>query len=374
MSVSFICPLCRRRDTKRRWMLKRRPGLLRCSNPSCEGRFTTKPFPILHHEPGKLFERMSDTHYHVSLSALGLILRTLPRDSTMLHVMRKRSRAIWHNYHDLLSESYCPDFVHPAPFALRALSMLERAQLKPGAKALVAGSGPGRASYELALMLRKNIQPETKPNPDAKSELSNAPSPESTLPVFYPEVFALDVDPAMHQLFQAFSKGTVPVLLRASNDNWHSPEPLELPRALRHVSDLIHPVCGDLLAPPFPDESFDLIVAFNVLERVHDPLALLYIFQDMLAPGGFLLLSSSFAWRKDMAPDKTLHAAVPHLRLDNSELIQKLLAGKLITKPSLSFHQIAVMEPVPNFQRVHDALLHTYMAHVSLWQKPRTSS
>lgn len=364
MPVSFVCPLCRRErpNGEKSWNLRKRRSTLRCTNPACDGRYTQVPFPIVHVSPGRSFERMVHIPEGVPLTALGMMLRTLPEKSPLLDMLRRRSTHVWTHFHDLLPESYRPDFIHPAPFPLRALEMLDEAEIKPGAKALVVGAGPGREALEVALRLRRISEAQT----------ANPGFEDTTIQHFYPEVYALDLDPCNLDLFQKISRGPAEVILRASTDVWHSPEELSLPRALRAVSDLVHPVCGDALSPPFAAESFDLIVSLNLLDKVSEPLSMLAQMQRLLKPGGHLLLSSAFAWNHQRTPqDARFAAAIPHARRPDTELLQDILSGRLQVGVRFDLHTVAVRPSMPWPVRIHDTLFHMHMTHVSLWKRPK---
>jgi SAM-dependent methyltransferase len=53
---------------------------------------------------------------------------------------------------------------------------------------------------------------------------------------------------------------------------------------------------GDLLALPFPDDSFDGVVLTEVLEHCEDPKAAMAEVFRVLRPGGLLLVTSPFIW------------------------------------------------------------------------------
>lgn len=57
--------------------------------------------------------------------------------------------------------------------------------------------------------------------------------------------------------------------------------------------------CADCLSLPFPDDSFEAIVSFETLEHLEDHDGLMREFRRVLAPAGFLLLSS---------PDKAVYS------------------------------------------------------------------
>ena len=364
MSQVFLCPLCRRDlpNRSRAWPLQARGPILRCTNPGCDGRFAADPFPIIHAAPGIAFERMIQPPAAVPLEALGMMLRSLPPDSHLLHALEQRSKHLWAQFHDLLPDLYRPDFVHPAPFTLRALGLLDHASLHPGAQALVVGAGPGRAAFELAWRLTR------------LGDLLS-PAHENTAKHSYPTVYALDLDPSLLLLLRALSKGPLDLLLRASPDGWHSPQRVELHDNLRRCADLIQPVCADILAPPFDAASFDLVVCLNLLERTAAPLDLLLHLQRLLKPGGLLLLSSAFAWDDKLTPrDARLSALVPHARRPDVELLQELLSGRLGVGARFDLYSVAVMNPTPSFQRHHDTSLSANLSYVSLWRRPTNSA
>lgn len=56
-------------------------------------------------------------------------------------------------------------------------------------------------------------------------------------------------------------------------------------------------LCADALDPPLVPESFQRVVAFNLLDAVRKPRQLLHVLDGLCAPGGELLLSSPYAWQ-----------------------------------------------------------------------------
>ncbi|MFN2547396.1 MAG: methyltransferase domain-containing protein [Myxococcales bacterium] len=61
-------------------------------------------------------------------------------------------------------------------------------------------------------------------------------------------------------------------------------------------------VCGDALDPPFAPEQFQRVVAFNVLDSVRSPRALLHHIHQLATPRAEILLASPYAWRDDVVP------------------------------------------------------------------------
>ena len=59
---------------------------------------------------------------------------------------------------------------------------------------------------------------------------------------------------------------------------------------------------GSALALPFPDLSFDTVLALNLVDRVPDPHAALDELARVVRPGGPLLITSPFTWLDDFTP------------------------------------------------------------------------
>lgn len=354
--MQLVCPLCRGtyNGAFRYWSLRVQPGLLRCTNPTCVGRYATEPFPIVLREPGAVVDRLLDLPDPLSLSALAMQLQSLPEDSLLLDILSRRSTYLWSHFHDLLPETYRPDFVHPAPFAIRALALLDQIELHPRMRVLVAGCSVGREALEMAYRLGKVM------------EESGAASAEVGRPVV-----AADIDPAVLRVLMTLqAEGRTRVMLRASVDGWHSPDELMLPEGLRRWSGLVQPLCCDLLDPPFAAEDFDLIIGLNVLDNVTDPLLLLGQFNALLKPGGHLLLATPFAWRADITPRANRPAAaVRHARRTEQELLQEILTGRVKLSADFKFTATAMIPRSLWSLRIHDTHYQSFMPMIALWQK-----
>lgn len=362
MPVSIVCPLCRgQHDGKyRSWRFVQRPGLLRCSNPSCEGRFLREPFPVVLREPGKALLRLLDMPSGIPLSALGMMLATMDEDSPLLDILRTRSTAGWASFHDYFGNQWLPEGAHPAPYAQRALTVLDGIELPVDCKALVAGCGPGREPLELITRLMSKGE-----DPDAEVV--------ETLPFNYPTVVALDKDPAMLKMLTEMVDPQAdghPILLQASADGWHTPVEVALPRALKRASDLIQVVCADAVDPPFAPKVFNLVVAIDLLESVAEPVRLLRVLDRLLMPGGLLLLGTSFSWDPKVTPrSNRLAAAVPHVRRPDKILLKELMTGKVRADLKLNYESVAIIDPLPRVHRVTDRFSTHAEGHVSLWRK-----
>lgn len=62
-------------------------------------------------------------------------------------------------------------------------------------------------------------------------------------------------------------------------------------------------VCADALDPPFAPGGFDRLVAFNLLDNVPSPRALLHHLHQLTAEGGEILVSSPYSWRDGIVDD-----------------------------------------------------------------------
>jgi SAM-dependent methyltransferase len=66
-------------------------------------------------------------------------------------------------------------------------------------------------------------------------------------------------------------------------------------------------VCADALDPPFVPGSFQRVAAFNLLDNVSSPRALLHHMHQLCEEGGEILLSTPYAWRDGIvAPEERL--------------------------------------------------------------------
>ncbi len=311
-------------------------------------------------QPGDALSRLLEMPAGIPLPALGMMLATLEPDSPLLDVLGAQSTWGWSHYHDYLGNQWLPDGAHPAPFAQRALAILDEAELPEDCTALVAGCGPGREALELVTRLMRREEDE----PDAANE---------TMPFNYPTVVALDNDAAqLRMLAQMVDPQTDshPFLLRASADRWHTPVDVSLPRALKRASDLIQIVCADALDPPFAPGIFGLVVAVDLLESLSEPLRLLRVLDRLLAPGGLLLITSSFCWDAAVTPRANrLAAAVPHVRRPDKLLIKDMLGGKVCPDLKLDYDAVAIIDPLPRVVRIHDRYNQQTQSFVSLWRK-----
>lgn len=75
-------------------------------------------------------------------------------------------------------------------------------------------------------------------------------------------------------------------------------QPAEISPGGRLVADeRVTWLCADALDPPLVPESYQRVVALNLLDAVRKPRQLLSVLDGLCAPGGELLLSSPYAWQ-----------------------------------------------------------------------------
>lgn len=98
----------------------------------------------------------------------------------------------------------------------------------------------------------------------------------------------------------------------------------------------------DLMAAPFPDECFDLVIANHVLEHVADDLIALREVTRILAPGGCAILQTPFAallqstWSDPgvQTPSARLHAfgQEDHVRLYGRDIFARFTSAGLLDR------------------------------------------
>ena len=63
-------------------------------------------------------------------------------------------------------------------------------------------------------------------------------------------------------------------------------------------------VCADALDPPLVPQSFDCVVAVNLLDAVLSPPQLIAVADGLCAPGGEVILASPYAWQSGIVADE----------------------------------------------------------------------
>ncbi len=118
---------------------------------------------------------------------------------------------------------------------------------------------------------------------------------------------------------------TVFPLERLEGRSFRSAPPIQFARL-----DNVVAVVGDALDPPVQAECADVVVALNLLDCVHDPVALLGQLDAITAPGGLLIVSSPFAWQDSITPPERQLATLEPL----SEVAGWPSAGKPLNELS----------------------------------------
>jgi len=111
----------------------------------------------------------------------------------------------------------------------------------------------------------------------------------------------------------------------------------------------------DLLAIPFDDSNFDLVIANHVLEHVDDDLAALREITRVLAPGGHAILQTPYAaslettWsdRGVHTPAARLHAfgQEDHVRLFGSDIFRRFASAGLLDLTRTHDDALAAVDP-----------------------------
>jgi SAM-dependent methyltransferase len=63
-------------------------------------------------------------------------------------------------------------------------------------------------------------------------------------------------------------------------------------------------VCADAMDPPLVPQSYDRVVAVNLLDVVPHPLQIVAVADGLCAPGGEVILASPYAWPSDVVADE----------------------------------------------------------------------
>jgi SAM-dependent methyltransferase len=90
----------------------------------------------------------------------------------------------------------------------------------------------------------------------------------------------------------------------------------------RYASDRVAFLEGDLLALPFPDDRFDVVCAFEVIEHVAEPARFLDEARRVLRPGAVFVVSTPRVDRTNWHPSNPFHA-VELSRADFESLLRQ---------------------------------------------------
>jgi ubiquinone/menaquinone biosynthesis C-methylase UbiE len=140
----------------------------------------------------------------------------------------------------------------------------------------------------------------------------------------------------------------------------------------RYTTDNLDFQVADCTDLPFDDESFDSIVSFETLEHLENQRGLLAEFRRVLAPGGFLLLSSpdkavytdrqknrnefhvKELYRKEL--EQLIAEFFPAFELWGQKLLFQSAIWSLNEKPEVSVHQEKAGVVGDHIQPQHDAV------------------
>jgi uncharacterized protein YbaR (Trm112 family) len=143
------------------------------------------------------------------------------------------------------------------------------------------------------------------------------------------------------------------------------PAELELPAGVDPSAVL--PMAADATDPPFRGGRLPLVVAYNLLDNVGDPLVLLRQAHALLAPGGALVLSSPYDWSARCTPIALRLGASIRVEADAApdpaQALRDLLAGRLPgLAPGLRLELQHEQELAWVLQR-HDRSWHAFLSH-----------
>jgi len=82
-------------------------------------------------------------------------------------------------------------------------------------------------------------------------------------------------------------------------------------------------VCADAMDPPLVPQSFDRVVALNLLDAVPAPLQIIAVADGLCAPGGEVILAAPYAWQSGIVADEHRFGGAD----PGAELRRRLVAG-----------------------------------------------
>jgi SAM-dependent methyltransferase len=128
----------------------------------------------------------------------------------------------------------------------------------------------------------------------------------------------------------------------------------------------VHLVQGDLVSPPFEAEVFPLVVAVSLLDTVPDPLFALGQLDALLAPGGLLLLATSYHWEVPVTPPVDWWS-------DNaatgSQFLRTTLLGRNPVLPHLSYKILREAPRISWSLPGHSRVVHKYFLDALIARK-----
>ena len=129
----------------------------------------------------------------------------------------------------------------------------------------------------------------------------------------------------------------------------------------------------DALALPFRDGQYSQVVALNVLDSVHDPLALLQAIAKVMREGGSAGLSCPYDWSDQVTPVGNWlggHSQRSLLRGESTAVLEALLAESA-NCDLVDLAKVAQADNLPWHVRLHDRSTMSYLVHLFVLEKGR---
>jgi uncharacterized protein YbaR (Trm112 family) len=120
-------------------------------------------------------------------------------------------------------------------------------------------------------------------------------------------------------------------------------------------------VCGDALDPPFSPQSFERVVALNLLDSVRSPPQLLSVVDGLCMPAGEVLLASPYSWQSGIVEESG--------RIGGAEPVSAL--HHILTKGAglSAAYEIEQEQELPWHLRRDARSVSTYLVHTLLARK-----
>lgn len=321
MPIDVVCPACRHDGSpapleraERRW-----------SCPRCGAVYPCLSAPVVAHPLGP-FVRAVEPALSPDVSSLVSLAPWLADDAPSMQVLQRLAVATRSHWGDRLSPRVATSWEVWKPFL----------EVLPSGDVCELGCGAGRVSLELARDGRR--------------------------------VVGIDADPGALSLGVAVrDEGRASGVVREIGATYRDVR-IEAPSlAGRDVTFVV----ADALNPPLRAESFDAVVALNLLDNVRVPATLIGQIDALLKPGGVALLSTPYAWDSAHTDDaERLGGAAgrPYGGQPEAELL-RVLQGDL---PGATWRfEVLLQEPrVPYVLTRDDRCRFVYDAHVVVVRKP----
>lgn len=247
----------------------------------------------------------------------GLALRTLEREGELLGCECGRRYPMIDGVPLVLAD--------PTQYLIGEALAVTEGELSPEVAAVLAETGPDDAPVprlleHLSLYLDAHWGDRATPPPDG-------PAPTWPLAELAARVAARAQEPVAHAIELGCSAGRIVAALAegaehvvgldlhfgslrrarklvagqplryARRQSGRAYQAVELAPGSAVDDDRVTWLCADALDPPLVPESYQRVVALNLLDAVRKPRQLLSVLDGLCAPGGELLLSSPYAWQ-----------------------------------------------------------------------------